>query len=257
LQEVLLASKAVALCGPHWIDWRAITTAGLPGTPLEELHECAKLALAHETYSVTSQLTQLILASRRCVATDPRDKVYALLGLLSDRHVKISPNYGITPWKVFADVVTSNYEADGDLSLLHACGSGWQHRKPQNTVGQELSDHPSWVVDLANPSAFEHIQDRAFWPKITPKGCFAVHDHQSTNGVLRLRGVPLGYLRMASNGKQGSCKLVMIPTCVTGVKEELFDIDFEKESEFLLPKNTNLIPPNNTRSYLKGVRFAP
>jgi hypothetical protein len=49
----------------------------------------------------------MILVTRHRAATDHRDKIYALLGLLPAANMNIIPSYKTTPLQLFADVVRS------------------------------------------------------------------------------------------------------------------------------------------------------
>jgi hypothetical protein len=123
LQDVLLAPMAVAFCGNHWVEWRRLLER-LPAIgPLCSLQDCKRLNNYPIPTPSSSPLTQMILATRHRGATDHRDKIYALLGLLPAADINIIPSYNTTPSQPFADV---------DRRLLHACGSGWRPNLPSN-----------------------------------------------------------------------------------------------------------------------------
>ena len=75
------------------------------------------------------------MKTRHYASTDPRDKVYALLQLLSKavRDSKLTPNYGLSPAVVFIDTVVYLMEHWG-IEIL--CGVQGQ---------SELVSMPSWI----------------------------------------------------------------------------------------------------------------
>lgn len=82
------------------------------------------------------------------VASDPRDKVYGLLGLLYDPgsglSTQIIPDYSMEPCAIYTEV-TRNYSAEKDtFGMIYAAGIG------RTRVVEEL---PSWVPDLSRPLA--------------------------------------------------------------------------------------------------------
>ncbi|KAI1801333.1 hypothetical protein F4811DRAFT_534894 [Daldinia bambusicola] len=88
----------------------------------------------HEDYSGQLLLTLLRATSNR-KASDERDKIYALLGLLP-LNLGISPNYHIETPRLYTEVVRNIIAATGSLNVL--CGDlGRKNR----------GDLPSWVPD--------------------------------------------------------------------------------------------------------------
>ncbi|KAM0279439.1 hypothetical protein ACHAQH_004599 [Verticillium albo-atrum] len=73
-------------------------------------------------------------------ATDPRDRVFALVGLAEDgAHPLVAPDYNKTAEQVFVDAAKFLFMQEGGLrEVLYCCGVGW----PRN-----LSSLPSWAPD--------------------------------------------------------------------------------------------------------------
>jgi hypothetical protein len=79
-------------------------------------------------------------------ATDPRDKVYALLSLMRPTATDIAIDYLRTTAQVFADVVVSELQSKGTLATL------WQlHDITRKRRAEGL---PSWVPRSGIPNAF-------------------------------------------------------------------------------------------------------
>ena len=86
LQEVYQAKEAIIICGGLRVSWAAIQS-------LRGFEYLRERRLSHWPYVTTVKdrkvirshlLHKLLVESRVCHATDPRDKLYALLPLLSD-----------------------------------------------------------------------------------------------------------------------------------------------------------------------------
>jgi hypothetical protein len=82
-------------------------------------------------------LLELLNQHRDCEATNPRDKVYGLLGLAGDTEaIGVKPDYTATPEEVFTDLVRRHVTNTSSLDIICAC------RYPR-----ALDDLPSWVPD--------------------------------------------------------------------------------------------------------------
>lgn len=81
---------------------------------------------------------RLLHYSREVFSTDPRDKVYGLLGLLDERIAAlVKPDYTDTVENVYRSFTLAILEATGSLDVIRHCASS------------ESSNFPSWVPDLA------------------------------------------------------------------------------------------------------------
>lgn len=96
-----------------------------------------------ETLPPTSSLLDVLARFRHTHATDPRDKVFALLGLTSNP-LSITPTYHDSKRQVYTKTATAIINASGNLDLL--CQSPWGLF---GTAGRDAS-LPSWVPDFAN-----------------------------------------------------------------------------------------------------------
>ncbi|WYZ42722.1 hypothetical protein EsH8_VI_000421 [Colletotrichum jinshuiense] len=84
-------------------------------------------------------LFELLCLTRKNLATDPRDKVYGLLGLTDDAIAQsIVPDYssGNSPSKVFCEVAAQMVGSGLTTDLLHHSG-----------IDHDIPDLPSWVPD--------------------------------------------------------------------------------------------------------------
>ncbi|KAM0428837.1 hypothetical protein ACHAPT_006637 [Fusarium lateritium] len=168
VQEILLASRAVAMTGTFTMDWDRFSTGinyGLTlgiwnpvllGTivdpvvvPYLSTHALreqrrARQRPGHAPTTPAQVLLELLIQCRFRQASDPRDKVYALLGLkdedadsLADS-LGIEPDYRLSTTQVYCHTARQLLLQSGELNILGACTA---------TTNQEL---PSWVPDWSN-----------------------------------------------------------------------------------------------------------
>lgn len=137
IQEFALAKEAVLVCGKDEQTWD-LAREQYPNSPLE------KLSKLRTSPSVESVLEHSI----KCAVTDPRDKVYALLGFLDYPSVKV--DYRLTVEEVYASFSGAVFEQDRSIMLLHKFG-----------FEKELDSLPSWAMDLSAPRRFGRLPPRS------------------------------------------------------------------------------------------------
>jgi hypothetical protein len=189
---------------------------------LQQLH-------GHESALSAPLQTLLIEASWAFEATDPRDKIYALLGLSNDFQFQdLKPAYAESVESLFTEVATlllasEKSKAHSRFAILSFAGIGRQRR---------LCNIPSWVPDWTSSNyklrfhilldiletPFEAISNRASFN--ATRG--ATHDLPSVHGVegsLRLScsGVVIDTIRQVGHRYPG-CRRVQ-----DGHEEPLFD----------------------------------
>ncbi|KAN0101554.1 Heterokaryon incompatibility protein (HET) domain containing protein [Hyaloscypha variabilis] len=127
IQEICLAKKITLLFDKVSTSWRNVTHFRKllgsayfpnkfslpPGSTFTVAHKtdllrCQAFRLdRHRTSSHGNVLGYLIESFHSCLCTDPRDKVYALIGLAEDcQSGDIQPNYFKTLFQVYADVIS-------------------------------------------------------------------------------------------------------------------------------------------------------
>jgi hypothetical protein len=163
IQECVFASKALALFGSLQIPWSAFTMAA----ECLQLHTkcCMKhieripgLLRVFEQFIVMvmeiswtwmkyhfderqpeNELADLLWQYRAYNATDPRDKIYALLSFLPARNtcLKLTPDYTLTTKEVYKRAVMYSVDQTKELSILHG----------QRNRSAAESDFPTWMYD--------------------------------------------------------------------------------------------------------------
>jgi hypothetical protein len=86
-----------------------------------------------------ADLLFLLRMTREMEATDPRDKLYALLGVDDVRDIPVHPNYQHSVLQVYTDFTVDYIKTRADLEILAEAGIGIPKRDLQL---------PSWVPDL-------------------------------------------------------------------------------------------------------------
>lgn len=179
LQEIALAKSATVHCGPCIISWNSIekfnvflaqatayALAQVQGHPPKagitvfELINSIKWVLTapicmrkimngtvegnHElAESVRHDLMRVLTFTAGRLATDPRDRIFAYLGLGIDSY-GIQPDYALTPNQLFTKVTKSILLASGNLDVFT-----WKTGVYDMSMNSEA---PSWVVDFETTS---------------------------------------------------------------------------------------------------------
>jgi len=185
-QEVRLANpKAILLCGSDSILYHAFrksvccvylkqkNTASL-GKLEVKFRERLVLVFLLCAQGIELPFQQLVRCTDRCLCTDPRDRVYALLNLIqkSERGIGIKPDYQSTCAEIYQDVVLRLIEYTKQLDILRSC-----EMKPKTL------SLPSWVADWSTPNISKlAMQGNA-------SGASTAIVQYLGNGVLRLVGV--------------------------------------------------------------------
>ncbi|OBR05707.1 heterokaryon incompatibility protein [Colletotrichum higginsianum IMI 349063] len=150
VQEIVLARSSKAYIGSHSLDWikLGVTAAWLSEQSLatdynvpDEL-EGLSWDTAYSMFDTDglseSSLLDILVTFRDFDATDPRDKVYGLLGLVGEENLKgfRGVDYGKSVVDVYADVVRISVEASGNLASLCYAKHGREYAR---------NGFPSWV----------------------------------------------------------------------------------------------------------------
>ena len=165
IQEVALADAAVAVCGCRIFNWDDIGRTGqyLVASGFIRAMQDTYGRQGRPTFASTIQnsrawvkrdadrsLTLLLASMRRFKATDPRDKIYSLLGLVRSKkdpesHGKVDdnvirPDYSSSVDTVFRRVTKSLIKQESSLALLSTV---------EDASLRVTSNLPSWVPDYA------------------------------------------------------------------------------------------------------------
>lgn len=157
IQEVVMGQKVRLWCGMRSIDWNsfayAILTLQLYGlarllvdtktmSPSSGFQNCTSLATWRNARLTGGSdfrvLASLLISSCNFKSTDPRDRVYAFLGITSDYYPGLKPDYECTVQQAFSDSTRAMLLEAKGLLVLAAAGIGYHRPIPHL---------PSWVPD--------------------------------------------------------------------------------------------------------------
>lgn len=169
VQEVALGQKCVVYCGSFSVPWNDLAKAALcleedTGHQVEA-HRVVRMIKGLKRKNVTDypghrSLINLIHQSLNLLCTDPRDKIYGVLGLASDiTPGEFIPEYSLLCQEVY--LATTTFCMKKYKSLEVVC----QVRHPKL-----LSGMPSWVPDWTVISAFRESLALKYWEGYSAAG---------------------------------------------------------------------------------------
>ncbi|KAH8652699.1 heterokaryon incompatibility protein-domain-containing protein [Tricladium varicosporioides] len=159
LQEVVNAKKAIVYSGSGHCNWDSIlaitrwlsiydvngpinirgTICAIP--VIDMIWKIVKIREDSKTQPLPS-LIDVLASSRLCKSTYPIDKVYGVLGIISDEdRRRITIDYGRSPEDLFKEISVSELSRSG-LDILYHC------TKPTKA---KYLNCPSWVPDWSQP----------------------------------------------------------------------------------------------------------
>ena len=135
IQEVCMARDAVVCVGNRTTSWSVVGNAARwlliirsahwssTGMTLEERRNlCQACGLHLNIFSNEESTITLLLQTAKLKATDPRDKIYALLSFEAvQRFVPLAPNYRESKQQVHRDTAISLVRRSGALEVLSYC----------------------------------------------------------------------------------------------------------------------------------------
>ncbi|KAF3769421.1 hypothetical protein M406DRAFT_36164 [Cryphonectria parasitica EP155] len=109
-----------------------------------------------EAGKYTSTCLDVLARFKFAQSTDPRDKIYGLLGLVSEEH-PIKVDYNKTVAQVFANLCQFLIDSSGTLDII--CQNPWQADETQRQEQRRINELPSWVADFTM-KRYSDISDR-------------------------------------------------------------------------------------------------
>jgi hypothetical protein len=187
-QEVRLAKYAFVICGFDTIPWqnfrdsifclkyKDIATYHLIGASQAVFIDRCEMIYRLCANSNSDTIDKLIGEARNCECSDPKDRIYGVLGMLSenDQALNIIPDYQKSIDQVYQDFLLSyvNTFKYDNLRLLPLC----EMRNHRSTM-------PSWVPDLSSQRVSRPF-DNPF-----ASGCSAAEVEYTGGGCLKVLGV--------------------------------------------------------------------
>ena len=192
LQELYLGRDRIhMMCGferTSWehfcyaLDYLRRSNASDPDKIGDELHR-VWLTMMYREYGFPDTLIDLLLRTRSLRCTDPRDKVYALLNLVTNQSSDIQPDYSKSTSETFRSIIEDSLNKCKTLQLLANCV----------LRGRTLS-MPSWVPDWSVQSQFQETIDR-FCPRFNTEA----HGKIISSDILVTKGVHVTTVHVVTN----------------------------------------------------------
>lgn len=129
VQEIAVSKQALLMCGPNTILWDRLQRAHEASFMSRDVNALAQLIDQRKKYlqSVPEDLSAKIWnVAAPAEATDPRDRVYAILGLMANPRaidVPVTVDYSLPAEVLFRDLTRRHLELSRDVGLL-ACSVG-------------------------------------------------------------------------------------------------------------------------------------
>lgn len=154
IQEVMLAYKAVMICGDNTIDWTAMERV-FESKWLKRRQEISTwMTQTSDTElinkSIESRLMQFLETSKFCLAEDPRDKIFGILGVvgIEDPDAAIQPDYSLSVQEVYTGVAAYLVQQYRERIIYYALAAP-----------KQIPNLPSWVPDWTRLNRLENPQD--------------------------------------------------------------------------------------------------
>ena len=154
IQELVCAGKATIMCGDQSMEWESFLS--FTGR-IYEARNYKRVALNDPVYNLTqmrreneqrrlgkqSSLLYLLSAFRSCEASDPRDKIFALVGIADQQTIApCTPDYSKDVSEIYRDLASHLIITERNADILAFCVAPHQ--------GQYVP-LPSWVPDWSRP----------------------------------------------------------------------------------------------------------
>jgi hypothetical protein len=222
LQEAILAQKALIKCGNFTEDLRSLEMVLISLYRTSEWHHSfltwnSRYYMFEANIKSTMQLRKiraekqyedlreekfelysLVQEARHREATNPRDKIYSMLGLASDLHTyPLRPDYTLPVSRVYTDFTRRRIQQSGNLACFLDLAS-FGHRREELTI-------PSWVADWRAAPVSREIflkRKKPFCASLSSTANIGSSStkHQDDAMLLSLRGLHLTTVVERSNG---------------------------------------------------------
>ncbi len=117
---------------------------------LESLRKAAQT----KNSNTSLELVQLIKRHRACQSSDPRDKIYALLGIAHQHHHKVTPDYHKRVNVLFWEITLAAIEGTKNLDILSYC-----QKRDSRALRSWV---PDWSFSLSYPTILQNEDQASF-----------------------------------------------------------------------------------------------
>lgn len=259
VQEVAVSRNAYLCCGGDRISWERveiaiayfISSGLLHAVPTSSVAFPLIMQLARQDYcrKKSKSLLDVLSTYRHFHATDPRDKIFAFLGLADPDELdslQVFPDYSLEVKDLYKRVAIKILKKERFLEIL-AC--------PRVTPEPAIGSIPSWVTDWASgdqsiplTSLERAVRDEGwpedFSPYDAAKGTTADAQFTCEGNNLIINGIIFDEVKRVSD-------LLLRPQPMTGNKNADW-IEGSRESQMLLSSIEDLAQIGSSRPYPGG-----
>lgn len=157
IQELAVSKHVLLVCGIHTVEWDTVELAYHVAGSKWGTNDCLNMLSEQRRIYQRDQpqeLAHLILSAASSEATDPRDRIYGMLGLVShaeDNVIHVEINYTVDTQDLFMDITKRLFRETRDAGLLSACigcqdpkMKSWALRYEDVESSIPHSDHFAW-----------------------------------------------------------------------------------------------------------------
>lgn len=172
-QEITLARHAIVMCGDKTIPWNSL--ANFYSDNFNKLHGTTENKGGQGTYKFTRMLLryglagpqpietlpQLFSATHQGQASDPRNKVFALLGIFErDSHPKMVPDYRLSELEIFENLAVYFVKRFGIVfsTVTPSYGGLTRSLEVSQTWVFDWSRTPPTAIHVGNQSFFQSTE---------------------------------------------------------------------------------------------------
>ena len=157
IQELICAMKATITCGSHAMEWERFLDVAARIKSTRYYGPFGDESVHNALYSLggmrrerqlrqqreKTHLETMLYSYRCCLASDPRDKVFALVGIANEQNaVAYTPDYTKDVLKVYRDLAIHLIIAGGHPDILVNCA---------HITRSHIPHLPSWAPDWSQP----------------------------------------------------------------------------------------------------------
>ncbi|KAF7515119.1 hypothetical protein G7054_g14752 [Neopestalotiopsis clavispora] len=178
LQEIALARSAILLCGEDSIPWLRVVE--MASRVIEPQKRPAILDFNRHLCLLPRQELEILDMGRQSRATNARDKVYALLGLLPNRRIgQVEADYTLSVEELYIKVALGLASAYDWSDVLVRAGT---HQRVIETL-------PSWAPDWSfiKPGGPKSYERRELYP--SPYPCMDWVQHKQEHQSIMVRAI--------------------------------------------------------------------
>lgn len=167
IQEVLLSKRAIVLLGKTAVPLKSLLAARLaePDGSEREFSVPPWLGLGKALpIEDFNGLSTLLTETSGCFATDPKDMIFALLGLVQGAHLEgLVADYSKSIYEIRVGIATYFLIHRGQTNILKSAAFGARERQDDRLLPGSPSWVPSWEKYPSDEPIFADVVDRRCW----------------------------------------------------------------------------------------------